>query len=99
MSLLIQARPLSPELAKGLAKSAASATRTNGVIGSPPTHSRTSLIQSRLLGVNVPKSPSMRRVAHMPPMPLRPFSGGEMSAGLGTSQFGGDQTLPSGFSV
>ena len=99
MSLLIQERPLSPELAKGLAKSAASATRTNGVSGSPSTQSRTSLIQSRLLAANVPKSPSMRRVAHMPPMPPRSSSGGGMSSGFGASQFGGFQTFSSGFSV
>ena len=99
MSLLIQERPLSPELANGLAKSAASATRTNGVSGSPSTQSRTSLIHSRLLAANVPKSPLMRRVAHMPPMPPRLSSGGGMSSGLGTSQLGGVQTFSSGFSV
>ena len=67
MSLLIQERPLSPELANGLAKSAASAARTNGVSGSPSTQSRTSLIQSRFWPTT-PKPPVIGRVAHMPPI-------------------------------
>ena len=64
----------------------------------PSTSSRTSLIHSRR-GPTVPIAPTMGRVVHLPFMPSRGSVGAGMSAGSGTSQFGGDQTLPSGFSV
>src|SRR5579871_242365 len=90
--------PWSPALAKGLAKSAASATRTNGETGTPSTRSRTSLIHTRR-GPSEPMVPTIGRVVHLPCMPNRASLGIGMSPGLGTSQFGGDQILPCGFSV
>ena len=94
----MKVRPLSPALANGLAKSAASATRAKGASGVPSTSSRTSLIQSRR-GPREPMWPTIGRVAHLPCMPSRESVGTGMSAGRGTSQFGGDQMLPCGFSV
>jgi hypothetical protein len=43
--------------------------------------------------------PAIGRVVHLPFMPSRGSVGAGMSAGFGTSQFGGDHTAPSGFSV
>src|SRR5260370_1343821 len=87
-----------PEMAKGLAKSAATATRVNGVSDTPSTMSRTSLIHSRR-GPSEPMWPAIGRVVHLPFMPSLGSVGFGMSAGCGTSQFGGDQTLPGAFSV
>ena len=43
--------------------------------------------------------PEIGRVVHFPFMPSRGSVGAGMSDGFGTSQFGGDHTCPSGFSV
>ena len=43
--------------------------------------------------------PTIGRVVHLPFMPSRGSVGVGMSAGIGASQFGGDQTLPGAFSV
>src|SRR5438067_13897448 len=94
----MEPRPVAPALADGLAKSAPVATWTNGVIGTPATSSRTSLIQSRR-GPSEPICPTIGRVVHLPFMPSLGSVGLGMSAGFGTSQFGGDQTLPSWFFV
>ena len=47
----------------------------------------------------MPIAPTIGRVVHLPFMPSRGSVGAGMSAGAGASQFGGDQTLPCGFSV
>ena len=83
----------------GLAKSQETATRVNGVSGRPPTSSRTSLTQACFCKAPEPNSPRMRRVDHMPPMMPSRGGGAGMSDGFGTSQVGGRQTFPSGFSV
>src|SRR5207244_3313676 len=54
---------------------------------------------AHLAGPSEPIAPTIGRVVHLPCMPSFGSVGAVMATGGGASQFGGDQTLPSGFSV